>query len=332
VEPAPVQAEILELDGILRKATQMGTSNRDRVRVALDLLKEGLGPYVDREMQRTDGAGWAQQRRASLPRIDSRSTHAPIAEPTLDTSALLGLVADRWNDVFVNKLGPSERNLVHELRRWRNKWAHEELFTTDDAYRVLDDASRLLSAVSASEQVRELESEKRELLRILYEGQSRRESREAEIASPPLLSMLEATARTIEPKTAKTTPNPDNRRPPTAVDSFAAADRILVIHAPTWKHLAESAASFQHTLDSRVGQGYAIARTELEFIRPGCDVIVLDKGSKRRGDAKLARLEASGTWTSNHVQRYDVHLEQLTEVRYGDSQAIRLNHRGIALI
>jgi hypothetical protein len=34
----------------------------------------------------------------------------------------------------------------------------------------------------------------------------------------------------------------------------------------------------------------------------------------------------------NHVQRYDVHLEQLTEVRYGDYNSIRLNHRGIAII
>jgi hypothetical protein len=38
-----------------------------------------------------------------------------------------------------------------EIRDWRNKWAHQEPFSSDDAYRALDSAERLLSAVSAPE-------------------------------------------------------------------------------------------------------------------------------------------------------------------------------------
>jgi hypothetical protein len=36
-----------------------------------------------------------------------------------------------------------------ELGDIRNRWAHHEVFTTDDAYRALGSAKRLLKAVSA---------------------------------------------------------------------------------------------------------------------------------------------------------------------------------------
>lgn len=161
----------------------MATSNRDRVRTALDLVKEGLAPYVEREMARQYGPSWGQQSQGGLPGWSARSTQGDFNAPSLDTSALLGLVADHWTDVFASKLGPSERNLVHEMRRWRNKWAHEEPFSTDDTYRVLDDATRLLSAVSAADEVRRLEDEKHELLRARYEEQTRRETRKAAVAA-----------------------------------------------------------------------------------------------------------------------------------------------------
>jgi len=106
----------------------------------------------------------------------------------------------------------------------------------------------------------------------------------------------------------------------------------LVLHAPTWRTRSESAKSFQRTIDSRIGEGYALAQTELDQLRPGCDAIVLDKGRKRRAHAKLARLHATGVWTANHIQRYDVHLRDVAEVTYGDSESIRLNRRGSAVI
>lgn len=38
---------------------------------------------------------------------------------------------------------------MHELREVRNRWAHQHTFSTDDPYRALDSAARLLTAVSA---------------------------------------------------------------------------------------------------------------------------------------------------------------------------------------
>jgi len=161
----------------------MTTSNRDRVRTALDAVKEGLAPYVDREMGRQYGAGWSQQVQGGLPGWSAKASQGTFTAASLDTSALIGVVVEHWNEVFASKLGHSERNLVHELRRWRNKWAHEEPFSTDDTYRVLDDATRLLAAVSAGDQVRQLDDNKQELLRTRFEEQTRRETRKVAVAA-----------------------------------------------------------------------------------------------------------------------------------------------------
>ena len=44
---------------------------------------------------------------------------------------------ESWNDVFRKTLGPTDRSLS-ELREHRNKWAHQQAFSGDDAYRALD--------------------------------------------------------------------------------------------------------------------------------------------------------------------------------------------------
>src|SRR3990170_1164593 len=93
-----------------------------------------------------------------------------------DTQALLTLVWEQWNGVFSKTLGRAERTLVSELRDIRNKWAHQEAFSTDDAYRALDSATRLLTAVSASE-ADDVEKMKMELLRVRFDEQVRGEKR-----------------------------------------------------------------------------------------------------------------------------------------------------------
>jgi hypothetical protein len=152
----------------------MAVSNRDRVRKGLDLLKDGLAPYVAREMQAKLGANWWQQATTGLP-----SNAGPEA---MDTAALLALVWEYWTAVFGTKLGPFERGLVGELRGVRNRWAHEQPFTTDDTYRALDSIGRLLQAISA-EQAAAVEREKQEVLRLRFEEQARQESRRAGVGA-----------------------------------------------------------------------------------------------------------------------------------------------------
>ena len=85
---------------------------------------------------------------------------------------------EAWNDVFRRTLGPAERSLVSELRDLRNKWAHQQSFSSDDAYRALDSAGRLLTAVSAP-QSDEIEKMKMELLRLRFDEQVRTEKRKS---------------------------------------------------------------------------------------------------------------------------------------------------------
>ncbi|WP_406693623.1 Swt1 family HEPN domain-containing protein [Singulisphaera sp. Ch08] len=75
-------------------------------------------------------------------------------------------------------LGPAERSLVSELRDHRNKWAHQETFSGNDAYRSLDSAGRLLNAVSAP-QADDVERMKTELLRLRFDEQARSEKRKS---------------------------------------------------------------------------------------------------------------------------------------------------------
>ena len=83
---------------------------------------------------------------------------------------------NQWNVVFRKTLGQAERTLVSELRDVRNRWAHQKPFTSDDAYRALDSAGRLLTAVSAP-QSDEVEKMKMELLRVRFDEQVRSEKR-----------------------------------------------------------------------------------------------------------------------------------------------------------
>ncbi len=160
----------------------MALSNRDRVGKALDLLQEGLRPFVEREMMAEYGNQWLTQAAYSVRNLDPSNPH-------FDVQALLLIIWDHWNAVFNTILGHTERSLVSELREWRNKWAHQEPFSTDDAYRALDSAARLLTAIAAPEQAQDLEHEKQDLLRVRFAEQARQQRRRATatpIAGQPL--------------------------------------------------------------------------------------------------------------------------------------------------
>ncbi len=152
----------------------MAITNHERVGKALDLLKAGLGPFVEREVRAAVEAGILDAQPLRQYTEDRVLGSKPIAD--WDASGLLKLMWDRWNYVFRHILGRTERSLVSELRDHRNSWAHQERFSSDDAYRVLDSAERLLTAVSAPES-EELSKLKNELLRVRFDEQVRRERR-----------------------------------------------------------------------------------------------------------------------------------------------------------
>jgi predicted AAA+ superfamily ATPase len=153
----------------------MAITNHERVGKALDLLKEGLRPFVERELKAQYQQGWFEEFKQTLP-PQQLSFFPDETEARWDAAAVLAAMWGRWNDVFRKTLGQAERTLVSELREVRNKWAHQTPFSTDDAYRTLDSAERLLAAVSAP-QADEVGKMKMELLRVRFDEQVRGEKR-----------------------------------------------------------------------------------------------------------------------------------------------------------
>ena len=151
----------------------MAITNQERVGKAMELLKQGLHPFIEREFTNVHAAQALDVARRFVGE-DRLLVNRPFAQ--WDAAPLLKLMWDAWNDIFGKTLGRAERTLVSELREVRNRWAHQQPFSGDDAYRALDSAARLLTAVSAP-QADEVEKMKMELLRVRFDEQARSERR-----------------------------------------------------------------------------------------------------------------------------------------------------------
>lgn len=152
----------------------MAITNYDRVTKAMDLLRQGLHPFVERELYAHYGDKYwitkvTEHWHNELTWLDDDTAH-------LDIAALLRIMWDQWNDVFRRTLGFAERTYVSELRDYRNKWAHQEPFSSRDTLRVLDSTARLLKSISSPE-TDEIERMYKELLRLSFDEQVRGERR-----------------------------------------------------------------------------------------------------------------------------------------------------------
>lgn len=178
----------------------MALSNRQRVELALELLNRALIPYVEREMKSVYGA--AKWERQALLALGDR----PLLQAgNWDTTALLSVMIGEWQNVFKRNLGSTERSIVGETREVRNRWAHQEIFSTDDTYRVFDNVHRLLHAIGAKEAV-ELERQKQDLLRLRFEEQAKKETVKASVAP---VETSAATSLGLKPWREVITPHPD---------------------------------------------------------------------------------------------------------------------------
>ncbi len=178
----------------------MALSNQERIGKAMDFLRQGLAPFVERELRNV------HRERAQIEALRLVGDDGNVGKRTLadwDVAALLKLMTVGWNEIFDKVLGRANRTLVHELRDWRNDWAHQRVFTSDDTDRALDSTSRLLAAVSAP-QADEVARMKLELRRLVFDEQVRSEKRKAGG------SLIEAAATgTLKPWRDVVTPHPD---------------------------------------------------------------------------------------------------------------------------
>ena len=156
----------------------MAITNNERVGKALDLLRDGLAPFIERELRNRFGPR-VQDEAQRFVFGDRLNTDRPVGE--WDAAAQLALMTGAWNEVFKPTLGQAERTYVSELRTVRTRWAHQEPFSGDDAYRALDTVARLLTSISAA-QADEVERMKMELLRVRFDEQARTERRKVSTA------------------------------------------------------------------------------------------------------------------------------------------------------
>src|SRR6266705_3358511 len=153
----------------------MAITNRERVGKAMDLLRDGLRPFADRELKAKHGDRWAAEVKAALA---GRQLGQGKADALQDVAVLLVVMDKMWGPVFSAILGRADRNLVLELIDIRNRWAHQEAFSSDDAERALDSMVRLLTAISAP-QADEVDKSMLELRRLTIDEQVRGEKRKA---------------------------------------------------------------------------------------------------------------------------------------------------------
>ena len=150
------------MDGeALRAGRDIVRSEQQRIGIALETLTSGLRPFFERELREVYGDGWEESARSTFRGQSSTA----MQNGKWDAHAVLSVMWDQWNQVFRHRLGMAERSLVSELREYRNRWAHQDLFSDDDSYRVLDSAQRLLKAVGALEAAELIESRKIEVMR-----------------------------------------------------------------------------------------------------------------------------------------------------------------------
>ncbi len=148
----------------------MVMANTERVAKGLDLLRDGLGPACEAFWRGFYGDGWLEQ-------VNSR-LHHPERQPSAGDSAFLfkGIKAT-WNEVFSHGFGPSERSLVFEVADVRNRWAHQQSLTSDDTARALDSMERVLEAFGNSDQRDQIRGLRRDLMRQMFDEESRTERR-----------------------------------------------------------------------------------------------------------------------------------------------------------
>jgi len=141
-------------------------TNRERVGRALDLLKHGLAPFVEQNMRARYRQKWLEQVRSSLSATQKRNFHVRDEGPEWDSAQLLSVMRNQWDAIFKNEFGRTEprvRRLVNELCEVRVDWAHQKVFSAEDAYRAVDSVERLLIAVSALPQADEARTIKSQL-------------------------------------------------------------------------------------------------------------------------------------------------------------------------
>jgi predicted AAA+ superfamily ATPase len=142
-------------------------SNRDRVGRGFEILARGLEPFVAAHMRAAEGEGWAEA-------FVARSNRPGDAASLSDAAFQIRVILAHWDQVFSRQLVRPVRNYLFELQGARNRWAHMEGFSPQEAHRVVQTIGLVLEAVDAIE-VTEAAAIEQELGQLLYTKERERD-------------------------------------------------------------------------------------------------------------------------------------------------------------
>jgi HrpA-like RNA helicase len=128
-----------------------GRDNGELVRRALRIVVRHLAPVVERRLAARLGPEWASQAAGRLQPV-------PPQLHTSDPQTLLALLREWWFDAgFVAAAGRDGRDLVNELSKARNDWAHFEPISDERLENTFETAAKLLRRfdIDAEEELRD---------------------------------------------------------------------------------------------------------------------------------------------------------------------------------
>ncbi|WP_328789785.1 DUF499 domain-containing protein [Streptomyces sp. NBC_00273] len=174
----------------------MATSNRERVGNGFELLAEGLEPFVDKIMTASTphGGDWIK----ALEARDVQELGSNRVYSKSDAAVLLMAITEGWQAGFSDKLSRAEQSIASLLLDHHNRWAQNERYSPEDASHVLDLIERLLTAVGDPQLATSARKEKQNLLRVMYDSETReavKESVRAAVGVPGLIGR----GQTIKP-------------------------------------------------------------------------------------------------------------------------------------
>ncbi|GGY37139.1 DUF499 domain-containing protein [Parvularcula lutaonensis] len=151
----------------------MAKSTRQHVFEGMEMLPEGLIPFVEKRLESSLKGHWQVELMERVQGLRATSDGGI----NWDQQGLLKTMMFLWKEAFGTVLGHQERSYVSELLEVRNRLSHNETFTYDDAERALDTMRRLLEAVSAKEIAEKIGHARDTVLRVKYAELARNEER-----------------------------------------------------------------------------------------------------------------------------------------------------------
>ncbi|MGD8201366.1 Swt1 family HEPN domain-containing protein [Ornithinimicrobium sp. W1679] len=167
----------------------MATSNRERIGHMLNALSPALRDFISRTIdpELAEGQSWVSlvAARDLKKGIEGKeySEDDPQVQLRMLTENIPHQVKPGWYP-FDGVLSRVHQSYASELRDVRNDWAHHKSFSDDDAYRALDTAERLLSAIGAGEAAADVGRIRTNLRRVTADREDKRTLRQVVSESP----------------------------------------------------------------------------------------------------------------------------------------------------